>query len=91
MYCQDRIKREIQTTVETVEILWDTRAQISMISNKYLQESFPDCKIKDEGELLNCNLAPTAANGSTIPYQGRLELNFQVGELKSVLPAPASS
>ena len=54
---------------KTVEILWDTGAQVSIISNKYLEEHFSDCKIKDVSELLNCDLALTAANGSTIPYE----------------------
>ena len=39
-------------------------------------------------ELLSCDLALTAANGSTIPYEGCVELNFQVGESNSVLPVP---
>ena len=73
---------------KTVEILWDTGAQVSIISKAFLQENFPDCKIKDVDELLSCDLALTAANGSTIPYEGWVELNFQVGESKSVLPVP---
>ena len=63
-------------------------AQVSIISNKYLQESFPHCKFTDVGELLNCNLALTAANGSPIHYEGRMELNSQVGEFERVLPVP---
>ena len=73
---------------KTVEILWDTGAQVSIISKAFLQENFPDCKIKDVDELLSCDLALTAANGSTIPYEGWVELNFQVGGSKSVLPVP---
>ena len=73
---------------KTVEILWDTGAQVSIISNKYLEEHFSDCKIKDVSELLNCDLALTAANGSTIPYEGWVELNFQVGESENILPVP---
>ena len=73
---------------KTVEILWDTGAQLSIISKKFLQENFPDCKIKDVDDLLSCELALTAANGSTIPYEGWVELNFQVGESESVLPVP---
>ena len=73
---------------KTVEILWDTGAQVSIISKAFLQENFPDCKIKDVDELLSCDLALTAANGSTIPYEGWVELNFQVGGSKSALPVP---
>ena len=73
---------------KTVEILWDTGAQVSIISNKYLEEHFSDCKIKDVSELLNCDLALTAANGSTIPYERWVELNFQVGESENILPVP---
>ena len=75
---------------KTVEILWDTGAQVSIISKAFLQENFPDCKIKDVDELLSCDLALTAANGSTIPYEGWVELNFQVGGSKSALPVPFS-
>jgi hypothetical protein len=55
---------------KTVEVLWDTGAQVSIVSAKVLKENFPNCTIKDVSELLNCDLTLTAANGNTIPYTG---------------------
>ena len=65
---------------KTVEVLWDTGAQVSIVSAKFLEETFPNCTIKDVSEPLNCDLTLTAANGNTIPYTGWVEFNFQVGE-----------
>ncbi|CAB4010282.1 Hypothetical predicted protein [Paramuricea clavata] len=68
---------------KTVEVLSDTRAQVSIVSAKFLQEN---CTNKDVSELLNCDLTLMAANGNTIPYTGWVELNFQVGESEYALP-----
>ena len=72
----------------TVEVLWDTGAQVSIVSAKFLKENFPNSTIKDVRELLNCDLTLTAANGNTIPYTGWVELNFQVGESEYAIPVP---
>ena len=63
---------------KTVEVLWDTGAQVSIVSVDFLKDNFPNCTIRDVSKLLNCDLTPTAANGGNIPYKGRVELDFQI-------------
>ena len=48
-----------------VEVLWDTGAQVSIISNEFLR-NFPGVAVKDISELLDTKLNLTAANGREI-------------------------
>ncbi len=65
---------------KTVEVLWDTGAQVSIVSADFLMANFPNLVIRDVGELINCDLTLTAANGNSIPYKGWVELEFQIGD-----------
>ena len=73
---------------KTVEVLWDTGAQVSIVSADFLVANFPNVVIRDVGELINCDLALTAANGSSIPYKGWVELEFQVGDSGNTTSVP---
>ena len=53
-----------------IQALWDTGAQVSILSENFVRENFPSTKIKEISELLDCDLNVTAANGSSIPYLG---------------------
>ena len=70
------------------EVLWDTGAQVSIISNEFLRRNFPDVVVKDISELLNTKLSLTAANGSEIPYIGWVELNFRLSSCNNELKVP---
>ncbi|KAK2558824.1 hypothetical protein P5673_019039, partial [Acropora cervicornis] len=61
----------------SVEVLWDTGAQVSIISNEFLK-NFPGVVAKDISELLDTKPNLMAANGSEMPYIGWVELNFRL-------------
>lgn len=55
-----------------VNALWDTGAQVSIVSNKWLKRNFPLVKVRNVSEILgegqDLNIA--AANGTDIPFVG---------------------
>ena len=53
-----------------VKALWDTGSQVSVISEVFVRQNFPEVQIHDILELLQTDLKLTAANGSDIPYHG---------------------
>lgn len=60
-----------------VKALWDTWAQVSIISEDWLQHTFPDEKIRQIDELLEGqDLQLKAANETCIPFNGFVELDF---------------
>lgn len=63
--------------VET-SALWDTGAQVSIISRTWLKTNIPDVIIKPVEDLLDEKLELRAANGTTIPYEGWTELKFRL-------------
>jgi len=71
-----------------VDVLWDTGAQVSIISNEFLRRTFPDVVVRDISELLNTKLNLTAANGSEMPYIGWVELNFRLSSCNNDLKVP---
>ena len=68
-----------------VNALWDTGAQVSIVSNKCLKRNFPSIEVKNVSEILGegQDLTITAANGTDIPFLGFVELNFQLGQNKN--------
>lgn len=79
------VKGEINR--HSVDVLWDTGAQVSIKSNKFLKRNFPDV-VKDISELLNTKLNLTAANGSEMPYMGWVEPNFRLLSCNNDLKVP---
>ena len=69
-----------QLNGQEVEILWDTGAQVSIIPERVLQDKFPETVVKDIRELLEVgsDLKLEAANGTQIPYNGWVGLNFKL-------------
>ena len=80
------VKGEINR--HSVDVLWDTGAQVSIISNEFLKRNFPDAVARDISELLNTKLNLTAANGSEMPYIGWVELNFRLSSCNNDLKVP---
>ena len=53
------------------DALWDTGAQVSIISHSWLKQCLPGCDIRDIAGLLGMNgLELKAANGTDLPYRG---------------------
>ena len=70
------------------EVLLDTGAQVSIISNEFLRRNFPDVVVKVFSEFLNTKLSLTAANGSEIPYIGWVELNYRLSSCNNEMKVP---
>ena len=73
---------------QPVEVLWDTGAQVSIVPENLLKRLLPDVPIKDISELVDMELNLTAANGTTIPYKGWIDLTFRLSSPESELSVP---
>ena len=63
------------------DALWDTGAQVSIISHSWLKQCLSGCDIRDIAELLGMDgLDLKAANGTDLPYEGWVELTFNLIE-----------
>ena len=61
------------------EALWDTRAQVSIVSKDLIAENLPTAKSRRIEELLKeRGLDLKAANGTAIPYEGWVEISFKL-------------
>jgi hypothetical protein len=59
--------------------LWDTGAQVSIVSSAWLQEHLPKAKIQEVEELLGVNeLELKAANRTALPYCAWTEIDFSL-------------
>jgi hypothetical protein len=69
-----------QLNSKETEILWDTGAQVSILPERILKDMFPDIPVKDIHELLGAgsDLKLEAANGTQIPYNGWVGVNFKL-------------
>ena len=63
-----------------VKGLWDTGAMISLISQDFLQENFPEVTVHPISDFMGSGLTVTAANKSAIDVEGVAILNFGVGD-----------
>ena len=63
-----------------VEALWDTGAQVSIVSKSWLGEYLPALKSRNIAELLGeeAGLNLIGANGGPIPFDGWVEVQFQL-------------
>ena len=75
-----------------VDALWDTGAQVCIISKSRKDTYLPDVPERDKSELLGEHeLDLKVANGSTLLYDGRIEVEFQlVGEYAQSEPITVS-
>jgi len=61
------------------EALWDTGAQVSIVSKDWIAENLPTAESRQMDELLNDKgLDLKAANGTEIPYEGWIEVSFKL-------------
>jgi hypothetical protein len=65
---------------KAITALWDTGAQVSIISEEFLNNHFPTASVREMAELLGANgkVNLQAANGSSIPYSGWVEMKVQL-------------
>ena len=61
-----------------VEALWDTGAQVSIVSKTWLEEYLPSAKLRNNEELLgeDAGLKLRPATGGTIPFEGWVEVPY---------------
>ena len=61
-------------------VLFDTGAQVSIVSSKQLKEHFPQSGTQDIKDLFdqNVELELTTANGSKLLYNGWVKMDFQL-------------
>lgn len=65
-------------SIET-EALWDTGAQVSMISSELISKHFSNIQIRPITDLLGeTNFELKAANGMEIPYEGWIDVTLQL-------------
>ena len=60
------------------EMLWDTGAQVSIISVELFQKHLGQMAIKQLSELLDTDLNLTAVNGTKVPYIGWVEVRVKL-------------
>ena len=62
------------------DVLWDTGAQISLLSTTQLKKYFEDMEIQNINLLLDdaTNFDLTTANGTKLLYCGWMKVNFQL-------------
>ena len=65
-----------------MDVLFDTGAQVFMISKSMLAEHFPNMKVQDISQLLGSETAIDlkTADGSSLPYEGDVLLTFALNE-----------
>lgn len=74
--------------IET-EALWDTGAQVSMISSELCSKHFSNIQIRPITDLLgDTNFELKAANGIEIPYEGWIDVTFQLGNNDKQISVP---
>ena len=62
------------------EVLWDTGAQVSIVSEDFLQSQLPTVQTRDIKQLLGTDgsISLQAANGTDIPYCGWVEIGVRL-------------
>ena len=62
--------------------LWDTGAQVSLVSKSWLKENIDDVNIRNFEEILDEDpVQIKAANNATVPFAGFVELKLKISDL----------
>ncbi|XP_028517114.1 uncharacterized protein LOC110246493 [Exaiptasia diaphana] len=60
-------------------VLWDTGAQVSVVSKDFIERNFPSIVVRDICELIgSAPLDLKAANGTKLPFRGWVDLDFEL-------------
>ena len=62
------------------KVLWDTGAQVTIVSKSWLDELFPEKELKDVSELLGHELFLTVANNTRLNFLGYVEIVFKLAD-----------
>ena len=60
------------------QVLWDTGAQVSILSREMMEKFFNKATVRDISELIDEELNLTAANGTKIAYNGWVEIEVRL-------------
>lgn len=61
------------------EALWDTGAQVSVLSKQFIEQHLPSSTIHSIAELVgSTNLDLKAVNGTKLPFEGWVEVTFEL-------------
>ena len=64
---------------KATKALWDTGAQVSLVSSSWVSDHMPQAVIHPVSDLLETNtLHVTTANNAKLPYDGFVEAEFQL-------------
>ena len=63
---------------QSEEVLWDTGAQISALSAKWLKHCFPGESVRPLQDLLDGEVVIKSASGDRMDFEGWVELNLQL-------------
>lgn len=70
------------------EILWDTVAQVSILSALWLNNHFPTASVKPIQELFEGDITIKSASGDSIEFEGYVALDFQLSPDSKILEVP---
>ena len=71
------------------EALWDTGAQVSIVSRDFMKRNFPHVNLRSISDLLDdSDLVVTAVNGESIPFEGWVEMIFELKKDCAPLAVP---
>lgn len=65
-----------------VQMLLDTGAQVSIVSRAWVERALPSVEIQPLESLLSDQLHLTAANGTTVPFDGWIEVFLEILSVK---------
>lgn len=71
-----------------VQALWDTGAQVSIISSQFLQAQCPSSDVRPVSDLVSSDLILTSASNDEVPFEGWTDLEFQLGHGTTSLRVP---
>ena len=70
----------------STQALWDTGAQVSLLSLSWLNKHVKDYKLNDLESVLGGKLEVEAVGGKRIPYEGYVQLDFKMGTSRLAVP-----
>ena len=70
-----------------VECLWDTGSQVALVSKLWVQQNVTgEVEVRPLRELIGHEIHLEAAGGSSIPYEGSIEMTFGTDKQEILVP-----
>ena len=70
----------------SVEALWDTGAQVSLVGASWLRKNVADAEIRDISEIVGREIALKGAAGADIPYMGCVIMKCSIADTTVEVP-----